>query len=326
MTSFADEILLIDQGNLRPVYLLWGGEYFLEEQAIQALFSAFAGTDPASVERKNFYGDDRKDEPFIQSLVNFGMFAPRQFLTYKNIQKLNVSHRKSLQRYIDSPDPNILLILTADNETKSSLVDQLKKSKSIKTIYSFTPEPEQFAGIVRTALARRGYTISDDAMTRLVTCTDDSLAHTFAELEKIIVAAGDANDLSFDAVDAVIGAEKKYQVSELLSAVANRDIKKSVKIALSMIHAGEGMPFIVSKLFHFFLNIWAYPHASSFNGDKNRRNQKQEADFKVGYGNYRDRDFGKIFQCLTDVDLKSKSVNLTDEELIVPLLYEIINA
>jgi len=326
MTSFADEIRLIDQGILRPIYLLWGGEYFLEEQVIQALFSAFAGTIPTSVERKIFYGDDRKDEPFIQSLVNFGMFAPLQFIIYKNIQKLNVSHRKSLQRYIDSPDPNILLILTADNETKSSLVDQLKKSKSVKTIFSSTPEPEQFAGIVQTALARRGYTISDDAMMRLVSCTDDSLAHTFAELEKIIVSAGGAKELTFEAVDAIIGADKKYQVSELLTAVADRDMKKSIKIALAMINAGDGMPFIVSKLFHFFLNIWAYPHAASFNGNKNRWNQKQEADFKVGYGNYRERNFGEIFQRLTDADLKSKSVNLTDEELIVPLLYEIINA
>jgi len=326
MAPFADDIRLIEQGNLQPVYLLWGGEYFLEEQAIQALFSAFAGDDPASVERKNFYGDDRKDEPFVQSLINFGMFASRQFITYKNIQKLNVSHRKSLQRYIDSPDPNILLVMTADNETKSALVDQLKKSKSVKTIHSFTPEPEQFASIIQTALVRRGYTISDDAMMRLVTCTDDSLAHTFAELEKILVSAGDAKELTYEIVDAVIGAEKKYQPSELLAAIANRDMKKSVKVALSMIHSSDGMPFIISKLFHFFFNVWAYPHSATFNGDKNRRNQKQETDFKVGYGNYRERDFGKIFQCLTDVDLKSKSVNLTDEELIVPLLYEIINA
>lgn len=325
MSSFEEDMQYIEKGSLQRVYLLYGGEQYLEEQAIQNLFTSFKKSCSSGVDRKIYYGDDGTDALFIQSLTGIGMFCSYQFVVFKNIQKLNPSHRKILLRYIENPDTNTLLVMTADRETKSSLVDNMKKSRSIKTIYTITPESEKFPAIILSELSRRGYQISEDALELLVSCTDDSLAHTFSELEKIFLASGDSKKITVEIVSSIVGADKTYQVDDLVMAVGKRNIQDAVKISLALINAGETMPFIVVKLFHYFQNVWVYPYLYQNSNEKNPYKQKQVLRFKIGYENYRDSDFGSIFQYLTDVDLKSKSVNLSAEELIVPLLCEIIN-
>jgi len=55
-------------------------------------------------------------------------------------------------------------------------------------------------------------------------------------------------------------------------------------------------------------------------------NWKKKQQINKSLPNYRKANFGKIFHYLAETDLKSKSTGLSNQDLVVPLIYEIFNA
>ena len=47
MATFFKEMELIEKGQLEPVYLLNGGDFYLEEEAINSLYEAFNKIGPS---------------------------------------------------------------------------------------------------------------------------------------------------------------------------------------------------------------------------------------------------------------------------------------
>ncbi len=310
-------------GQIKPAYFLYGNDLYLSEESIRMLSEAFQKT-AGKVERSRYYGGENNDDSFINSLVNVGMFAPRQIVIYKEITQLHPSHRKALLHYIENPDPNTLLIMTAIGQSRSRIIDDLKKKATLISVW--TPPVKSFAAIITQYLQNRSFQISTEALDLLVYSTSDGLAHTFSELEKVTVYVGDRKTIEAEDIRAVVGGAKSYQISDFIDAVIQHDIFEALKICLALIQTGVNAPYFVLSLFHFFQNVWAYPKVHQPSTPVRPLDKREKARFREGYEHYRDSDFKFIFERLTDVDLKSKSVNLSTEELMIPVIYEIMNA
>ena len=320
MATFFVELRLIENGRLESVYLLNGGDFYLEEEAINSLCEAFYKE--GSAERLVFYGNGDNDDTFIQSLLSVGIFSLRQVVIYKQIGKLPVSYRKTLLTYLKKPDVNILLIMVHDGQKGGSFLNDLKRL--VHVIPTWTPRTEKFPDFILRALTKNGIDISADALELLVDSTNDSLSHAFSELEKVIVFIGERKTISIKDVRKVVGGSKDFRMSDFIDAVCQRNLKSALIIFKALIETGANTPYFVSSLYNFFFNVWAYPDVHKKKREEVFYKKKQIAKYRAGYGNYSDSDFGHIFRMLTDVDLKSKSVNLSTEDLMVPLLYEII--
>lgn len=319
--GFLSELQKIEQGDLNPVYLLWGGDLYLEDQAINSIYQAYSQQEGGGTEKLIFYGEIDKDREFIDSLFSIGFFATRRVIIYKNIGKMESNLRTRLFKFIENPGQNTLLIMTTGGEGKSSLVEQIKKmTKTVKTISTWTPDPKFFSEFVRRHLNQKNYEITDEALNLLILLTDDSLSHTIAELEKLLIYIDDRKTIEEADVRLLIGGDKEYDMWEFVMAVAERDIRNAVKIGLALIRTNTTIPYFITQLYEFFSSIWDYEG----HGQKEQFWKKQKC-VKAGLKNYRNADFGMIFAKLRDVDLKSKSVNLYPEDLLIPLLYDIIS-
>lgn len=318
--GFLNEIAEIEKGILSPVYLLYGGDLYLEDEAIKAICQSYGQHGSDCPEKQIFYGEIDNGREFIDGLFSMGFFATRKTVVYKNIAKLDQNMRNRLLNFVDNPDPNILLIMTAGGEGKSTLVDKLKKmSKGVKQISTWTPSPSQFGEFVRRHLDRVNCAIKPDALNLLVDLTDDSLSHTIAELEKLLIYIGDRKAIEEADVRLLVGGDKEYDMQNFIDAVARRNINDSVKIGLALIRANNSIPYFITQLYDLFGGIWDYDG----HGQKEKFWKKSNS-YKTGNSNYRDADFETIFARLREVDLQSKSLNLSAEELLIPLLYDII--
>lgn len=318
--GFLAEIAEIEKGNLSPVYLLYGGDLYLEDEAIGAICQSYGRREAGCPEKLFFYGDIDNDREFIDSLFSMGFFASRKIIVYKNIGKLNQSFRSRLLSFIDNPGRDVLLIMTAGSEGKSKLVDKLRdQSKKVKTISTWTPDPSKFDEFARRHLARQNCSITAEALDLLVSLTDDSLSHTIAEMEKLLIYIGERRTINIEDVRLMVGGGKEYDMQNFIDAVARRKIGLSVGIGLALIQTNNSIPFFITQLYDFFINVWDYDG----HGQKERF-WKKSANYKLGNANYHGSDFGAIFARLRDVDLQSKSLNLSAEEMLIPLLYDII--
>jgi len=305
------------------VYFLYGNDFYLTEEAVGELSRQYQAVG-AAAEVKRYYGGNGTDDSFVNSLSNLGMFSPRQIIVYKEITSLKPNHRKTLQAYLKKPDPNILLILTASGQSRSSLIGTLKKQAVQISVW--TPPERSFPNLVLSHLGQKEIEIEPEALDLLLYATNDDLSHTFSELEKVLIYIGPRRSIRAGDIRAVVGGAKAYQMSDFIDAVLEHRLTESYAIARALIQSGTKAPYFVMSLFHLFQNIWAFPKVHAPQTARTPRDKRNQARFRKGYNNYKDADFAYIFHRLTDVDLKAKSVKLSTEELITPLIYEILHA
>ena len=305
------------------VYFLYGNDFYLTEEAVRELSHQYQAAGQTA-EVKRYYGGNGNDDSFINSLSNLGMFSPRQIIIYKEITGLKPNHRKTLQSYLKKPDPNILLILTASGQSRSNLVATLKKQAVQISVW--TPPLRSFPNMVLNYLRQKEIDIQPEALDLLLYATNDDLSHTFSELEKVLIYIGRQRSISAQDIRSVVGGAKAYQMSDFIDAVLEHKLTESFAIAKALIQSGTKAPYFVMSLFHLFQNIWAFPKLHATQTARTPRDKRDQARFRQGHQHYKDADFAHIFHRLTDVDLKAKSVKLSTEELIIPLIYEILHA
>jgi len=322
--SFFTELNKIENGKIDPVYILVGDDFFLEQEVLKALYKSFD-----SKEREIFYGDSQsssKDEianKFLEELYSVGIFSKRKIVVFKDVNKLKRKYHQRLLNYFNSIDQNTLLIMTSDNK-RSRLVKKLIKKAANITVY--TPFPNKYDQFVTKLINRMGYKIEPQAKNILISETNDSLTHTFSELEKVLVSIEKGNTITAEHVKKVVGGEKQYQMYDFLDAVGNKNYYQAINICMTLIKNGAGTPFFATTLFNRFLDIWAYRQVHHPNKQQKSYFQRKNLDKLQRANNiYKNADFGYIFSKIREADLKGKSTSLKAEEVIVPLVFEIMS-
>ena len=301
MAFILDELEKIEQGNLTPVYMLYGDDLYLEEEAINTLSRTFEN-DAGPVEKKTFYGADKTEDALIQNLVNIGMFSSRQIIIYKDISKLPSSHRKTLSTYLDRPEASTLLILTAGAGQKSALFKKLKGHSSVTTLSIWSPSEHQFPALIQRQLKKKGFSITPEALESLSLATNDSLSHAFAEVEKISVFAAGRNKITIDDVRNVIGGDKSYQISDFINAIEQRNLTEAVHICMALIDTGIESPYIISSLYNFFVNVWAFRAIHQGQKHSYYPAELRRQQFERAYKRYANHDFRALFNTLLEAD------------------------
>lgn len=320
-SDFLSELARIEQGHLDAVYLLRGGDLYLEDEAINTICQAFGKQESERPEKLIYYGGVDSDLEFIDNLFSMGFFARRRIIIYKNIGNLEPNLRARLFNFIENPGQDTVLIMTADGESHSSLIEQLRKeSRKVKMISTWTPKSSRFDEFIRRHLQKSQYSIRPEALKLLIELTDDALSHTIGELEKLLIYIGERKIIEEDDVRLIVGGDKNYDMINFLEAVAHRDITKAIKIGLALIQADASIPYFTTQLYDLFSGIWDYEG----HGQKEKFWKKSNC-YELGIKNYKQADFGAIFTCIRNVDLQSKSLNLNKEDLLIQLLYEIIS-
>ncbi len=317
MHPFFQKIEKIEQGHIDPVYLLVGGDYFLIDQVIKTLQQEFK---PESVE--NYYGDQDRDQEFSEALFSVGMFSQKRILVYHDINNLLRQYQPDIERYFKQPDPNSLLILIAPNE-RFKFVKSLKKAATSIKVY--TPFPNQYTAFVEEQISRMGYEITSEALTLLIATTDDSLTHTFSELEKAILHLQDQKTIDRDTIKHIVGGAKQYQMYDFIEAMGNKNFYRTIDICLKLIDAGSSPPYFISALYHYFLNVWSFPYVHAEKNYKKFSDRKKKERYAQGHTNYKNANYEFIFNKLLSADLQAKSLSLTADELMIPLIYKLMH-
>ncbi len=313
-----DEINQVASSKLQPVYFLWSDDDYLERYAIMRLTAAFDHLQNARVERFHFYGDEDEDSAFFDCLMTTGMFSPSKIILYRDVNKLESRYRKQLLAYLNHPSSQNLLVLTAPYEGRSKFLDELSSTKGVTTLRIWKPYPNQYKQVFRQLIADQGYQISPEALDLLISLTNDSLAHTMAEWEKILLYIGDRQQVNIQDVQVVVTRTKEYNIFDLMNAIARRDAEEAVKISLTLIQSDVSIPYIITQLYDLFANAWARNYL-----DLERLPKPKKELLTTIAANFNASRYGATFRALRQADLAFKSTNLK-EELMVPLIYTII--
>ncbi len=228
----ADKILREWKINaFKPIYWLEGDEPYYIDILMDYAEKNILSEAEASFNLTVFYGKDADWAQVVNACRRYPMFAERQVVLLKEAQQMKDIEK--LQGYIENPLATTVFVVSHKEKKVDGRKGLGKKLKDSKLAEVFTTKklydnqlPEWASKIVK----EHGLTINPKALQMLVEHIGNDLSRIEKEVEKIMINLGAKKSISEDDIEKYIGVSKEYNVFELQSAIAQKNMSKSMKI------------------------------------------------------------------------------------------------
>jgi DNA polymerase III subunit delta len=220
----------LKSGAFAPVYFFHGEEDFRKDAALQRLVET--AVDPAM---RDFNCEVRRgaelDAESLESLLGTPpMMAERRLVAVRDVGALKKDPRRTLDRYLQRPAPDTVLVLIAAAGAKP---DKALLDAAASLEFSPLNGAELGKWVARYAKNELGVAVTPAAADLLLGAVGNDLQQLAAELDKLASyvrgnSGGDAAKdaaavVDEDAVSAVVGVRRGETLGDLLDAVARHD-------------------------------------------------------------------------------------------------------
>lgn len=267
----------LKQGLLCPVYLFWGSETMLLEQAVAritelVLPEGAAGSDWG---RELFRGDGDNVKEVVQAANSPSFFCPRKLILVRGVTWFKPKKRKSgaeplsgaeeeeapgvelgpLLDYLRDPNPaTVLIMLSEGSVPKNSRVYKAVRDKG--RAVEFAPlkggAREQW---LRNYCQAAGKKADPAALSYLCLMSGDSLAALKTEADKLLLYCADRARITLAEAEAIASRGAAAGVFELTDAAATRDAARAVDLLRRLLVQGESPYNLLARLAGQFRNL-----------------------------------------------------------------------
>ncbi len=174
----------------------------------------------------------------IQDLDTYSLFNEQKIVLCKNCSflssiKSEIEHNiESLEKYLNNPNPNNILILSVNkSDGKKNIVKLIKeKCQVIETNIDIFKYIKDYT---------KGYTIKDDVIRYLMINTNDDITHITNELEKLMALKDSEKEITKEDIDLIVIKKIDSNIFDLIDAIISKNKEKSLRIYNEMINYGE---------------------------------------------------------------------------------------
>ena len=191
--------------------------------------------------------DENNISDAIIDLDTYSLFNEKKVVLCKNANflssgKTEIEHNLDLlEKYINNPNPNNILILSvAKTDGKKNIVKLIKeKFKIIETeinIFSYVKD------------YTKGYKITDEVIRYLIINTAEDISHITNELDKLMALKEEEKEITKNDIDLIVIKKIDSNIFDLIDAIISKNKAKSLKIYREMTNYGE-------DIFKIFVNL-----------------------------------------------------------------------
>ncbi len=203
-----------------PAYLFWGDDEWRKDAALRELLRGAVDSASRDFNLDQLRGPDLSADGIGTILGTPPMMADRRVVVIRDVSGMKKGARAALERYLAKPASDIVLALTVPSGVKP---DAALTSRCFSLQVNAVSGDELAKWIVKQASERFGAQITPGAVNLLQIAVGDDAAMLMMELDKAAsyVLGGTIDEA---AVEAVVGVRHGETASDLLDAVATRDV------------------------------------------------------------------------------------------------------
>lgn len=245
------------KGTYKPVYWLEGEEPFFIDQVVNYAEHHILSEAEAGFNLTVFYGKDADWASVVNACMRYPMFAERQVVLLKEAQQMRDIEK--LEGYIDNPLRSTIFVVSYKEKKvdgRSKLAKLLKtKGELLTTKKMYENQLPEWAG---NMIQQHGLSISQKALFLLVDHIGNDLSRMQNEIEKLAVNLGTRKNITEDDIENYIGVSKEFNVFELQSAIAQKDLSKAIRIIQYFENNPKAAPIqvILPALYNFFSKVF----------------------------------------------------------------------
>jgi DNA polymerase III subunit delta len=316
-----------------PIYFLMGEESFFIDSITEMLEEHVLEEDYRAFNQLVMYGRDVDYLTIANQARTFPMSGNYQLLIVKEAQ--DVKDIEKIEPYISAMPESTILVINYKykkidgRKSLAKLIDKRGVLYEAKKLYD-----NNIPDWINKYLRSKDYGITPKAAQIMADFLGNDLHKVRNELEKLMISLPQKSLISEVEVERNIGISKDYNVFELQSALAKRDVFKANRIIAHFGSNSKENPVIktVILLYSFYTKVLKYHYAP----DKTKNtvasllgvNPFFLTDYQDAAKNYSIGKIADIIAVLREYDLKSKGYganNLDDSELYKEMLYKILH-
>lgn len=269
----------LKKGRLAPVYILHGEEgYYIDD--LVSRFEAVIAEDDRDFDLSMLYAPDF-DSPaaIVADARQLPLMSPRRVVIVKEMQTHGANFANALAPYVASPNQAGVLVLCFRGEKYSGA----ELTKAMKACGGVIFESKKLNGanidnVLSGFIKEKGLTVDHKALAMLAEFVGTDLSRLYKEVDKLTVVLGPGAMITPEAVERNIGISKDYNHFEFVSAIANRDVARTMRIFETFRrdpkdHAPQ---MLAPLIFNLFANLMVAFYAP----DKSDRGLMGELGFK----------------------------------------------
>lgn len=224
----------IRRRTFEPAYYLHGDDDYRKDAAIRELTNAAVDAATRDFNYDMLRGGDVTPDQLESALNTPPMMAMRRLVVLRDLPSLKKDARHVLDRYLERPAPDLVLVLIAPAGAKA---DKGIERNVAAVEFAQLTENDLTEWITQHTRVVLSATITAEAMELLQQAVGSDTAQLAAELDKLASYVGD-RAIDGDAVRDVVGVRKGESLGDFLDCVAERD----APAALALVEHIIGLP------------------------------------------------------------------------------------
>jgi len=305
--TYREAINAVKGGNIAPVYLLAGGDAFLEDYFFNAVVTGFL---PPGSRKQTYSLDDDKADVVLAELSAYGLFQERQVLVVRQSQRVSGAARDELLSYVAKPmAEKCLLLVLEDYQPSKGLHKRL--ARELVVIDTRPPFPDQLRTWAGDYARGQGYALSSEALDLLLEYAGDSVGHIVSELGKVFTVLDKGATVDAETIQFQVGADRAHQMWHLQQAVARRESPQALAILVALLEHGTQPTQIVNGIAALFCQLLYIQSRTTVERTYTGLNKVVTGELGQMARRYPAGSTAQVLRLLlaTDVTLKSTSVD-----------------
>ena len=307
----------VENGELVPLYLLFGDEPYLVERAVKKLMERAVDPGFKDFNLNVFYGNECKGEEVFGAAQTLPMFAERRVVLVKKGGDLSAAAMEVLLPYLQDASPSTCLIFQAEKvDGRKKFYAELKKRG--ETVEFKRPYENQLGPYVRDEVRAAGKKIDSAAADLLAYLVGNNLQELVSQIEKLCIYCGKKESIGVADVKAIVSDTKVESVFEFTDAMGAKDLPKALRMLTSLLQDGEAPLKMLGAVARHYRQLWQVRElldrklpsaelakASGINPYFLKKVTEQARNYRVG-------ELKRIFERMLELDQAFKSGGLEE--------------
>lgn len=313
MIKSEDLIKSLKQGKLQPLYLFFGEEEFLIQEAVDLIISKAVDPGARDFNFNMVYCKGSSGNEIVNLAQTFPFMSERRLVIAREIEALKAGDLEELVSYLKSPSPTTCLVMIANQPRfdKKSVTAPIEANGAVVRFYSVLDR--DVLPWIDSWARQRGLSIQRDAAQYVWQILGNDLQAITNELQKAAIYIRDRKNITFEDVKAVVGDFRDYTPFDLADALGKKSREKAFLILSRLIQEGEQPVGILASIawnFRRLMKAKAMEAAGSgYDEIKKKMNVifHQSASFQEQMRSYTLRELQGVFDVLITADKAMKS-------------------
>ena len=239
MIKYQQLISDLRMGKILPLYLLYGEEEFLIEEAVNLIIKKVVEPGARDFNFNTLYCRETPVSEIVNIAQTLPLMSEKRLVIAKEVGVFKAADVDELISYLRSPSPSTCLVMTSNQRKyeKKSVISAVEAAGAVTAFYPLS-ERELVVWIEGWAKTR-GLSIQQDAVSYLLQIVGGDLQKINNELQKVEIYLKEKQAVTLDHIKLVVGDFREYTSFDLVDAIGRKDREKAFLTLSRMLQEGE---------------------------------------------------------------------------------------